>query len=116
MIPEEKQLQAESGTTNRSAHRTTRHEIFQVDKMACHTQCSTIQYSALQYITAQCITSQYSTEQCKRTHLELRFHLLVVLFSQVTGAVLWGIVAEEVARVEVVIVHKVCLEKYPEEG
>jgi hypothetical protein len=39
-----------------------------------------------------------------------------VLFSQVTGAVLWGIVAEEVARVEVVIVHKVCLEKYPEEG
>jgi hypothetical protein len=35
-----------------------------------------------------------------------------VLFSQVTGAVLRGIIAEEIARVEVVVVHKICLEKY----
>jgi hypothetical protein len=35
-----------------------------------------------------------------------------VLFSQVTGAVLRGIITQEIAGIEVVVVHKICLEEY----
>jgi hypothetical protein len=35
-----------------------------------------------------------------------------VLFSQVTGAILRGIITQEIASIEVVVVHKICLEKY----